>query len=208
MIDVLSFRAHRKKAAVYAVFPIGETGCQLSECRKLELFVPRFTFDITDLSALAVHPRSRHTVMRPSASPAFTFDTPIQQIEALPMLDTGKGRLLHGYPPSVLSLTPSPVGPIVGVRTMGATSFLQIKYTSGRGRAPLAIEATPAIVIQRSQTSDRHAVDISVSPTESVCGYVVNDMGDVFSCRVVAGNSVVLAFAVSTTSIPDVSDRV
>ena len=191
MIDVVSFRAFRKKVASYAVFPMGETGCQLSERCVFGSVALDLTFSTPDLSALAVHSRDRHTTMRPSAEPAFTFETPIQQIEAPPMLDSGKGRHTNRHPPAVRSLTLFPVGPIFGVRTMGATSFLQIKHSSGRGRAPLAIEVTPTIVAQRSQTGDRHAMDICVSSTEDVCGYVVNDIGDVYGCRIAAGNSVV-----------------
>ena len=98
MIDVVSFRAFRKKVASYAVFPMGETGCQLSERCVFGSVALDLTLNIPDLSALTVHSRDRHTTMRPSVEPAFTFETPIQQIEAPPILDSGKGRHVNRHP--------------------------------------------------------------------------------------------------------------
>ena len=83
------------------------------------------------------------------------------------------------------------LGPVMGVRTMGSTSLLQLKYTPGRGRTPPAMELAPILTVRRSDVGDRHAVDITLSSVEATCGYVVNDAGDVFRCRVSAGNKAV-----------------
>ena len=88
-------------------------------------------------------------------------------------------------------LTPLSSGPALGVRTIGSTAFLQTTYTPGRGRTQPIVEAAPFVTAQRSDLGDRRALDISVSSVEPACGYIVNDVGDIFRCRVSSGDGIV-----------------
>lgn len=77
------------------------------------------------------------------------------------------------------------IAPMLGVRTMGSTTFLQVKVAVNK--STYAVEPTPFITVQRTDIGDKHAVDIAISPTNPSIGYVVNDAGDIFRCSVPEG---------------------
>ncbi|KAH9901571.1 hypothetical protein C8Q73DRAFT_678269 [Cubamyces lactineus] len=145
LIDVSSFHVARKNLA-YLAFPMGETNCQLN------------------MSLLVIHSKTIIDV-KPTATPAYTFDTPIRQIVASPhVTDVGKGK----------------GAPTLAVRTMGATTLLQINLAVDR--TMYRIEPTPLVTVRRSDIGDKGAVDVTISPFNSCVGYVVNSGGDIFRC--------------------------
>lgn len=72
--------------------------------------------------------------------------------------------------------------PVLGVRTMGLTSFLRVKTaTSG---ASHVVETTPIVEVQRSDVGDKQVIDVAVSSRPECLGYVANEAGDIFRCRI------------------------
>ncbi|OSD08614.1 hypothetical protein PYCCODRAFT_1380319 [Trametes coccinea BRFM310] len=126
-----------------------------------------------NMSPLVVQPKAKVDV-KPLATPVFTFDTPIQQIVASPhAVEVGKNK---------------PV-PTLGVRTMGSTTFLQIKLAVNK--ASFAVEPSPLVTVQRADIGDRHAVDIAISPVNPFVGYIVNDAGQVYRCSAPEGRKLI-----------------
>lgn len=74
---------------------------------------------------------------------------------------------------------------MLGIRTMGSTTFLQVKVAVNK--SAYTVEPTPVVTVQRTDIGDRHAADIAISPTNPSIGYVVNDTGDVFRCSAPEG---------------------
>ncbi|KAI8989669.1 hypothetical protein BD414DRAFT_414849 [Trametes punicea] len=108
--------------------------------------------------------------LKPVAAPVYTFDTPIRQITASPHdEDFGKSK----------------PGPVLGVRTVGSTSFLQIRLAVNK--TPFTVEPAPLLTVQRSELSDRHAVDLTISSINTSVGYVVTDAGAIFRCSTPEG---------------------
>ena len=67
---------------------------------------------------------------------------------------------------------------MLGVRTMGSVSFMQVKVE----RTSHAIELSSLIAVQRSDVGDRLAVDMSIYPSHTAVGYVANEGGDIYRC--------------------------
>ncbi len=68
---------------------------------------------------------------------------------------------------------------MLGVRTMGSTTFMEVKPA----RSTHAVELVPLITVQRSDIGDRQAIDMSIYPSNTAVSYVANDAGDIFRCR-------------------------
>ncbi|KAI0362386.1 hypothetical protein OH77DRAFT_1441905 [Trametes cingulata] len=121
-----------------------------------------------NMSPLVVHPRTK-VDLKPVATTVFAFDTPIRQIMASPHAEVGKGK----------------PDPMLGVRTMGSTTFMQVKLAVHR--AAFTVEPTPFVTAQRSDIGDRHAVDLAISFTDVTVGYLVNDTGAIYRCSAPEG---------------------
>ncbi|KAH9945903.1 uncharacterized protein BXZ73DRAFT_37424 [Epithele typhae] len=115
------------------------------------------------LNVSLVTTEHQQVVLKPATAPAYSFDTPIRHITASPVL------YRHGYADSAM----------IGVRTVGSTTFLQAKM--GRGRHQ-TLQVTPLTTVQRSELGDRHAVDVCVPCSGEATGYVVNNAGHVYRC--------------------------
>ena len=137
------------------------------------------------MSPLAVHSKTK-IELKPSTSPVYTFDTPIQQILASPHTnDVGKGKTgkcCNAHDPLFQCLPHKYcrglIGAVLGVRTMGSTAFMQVKVAS----ASHAIELAPLITVQRSDIGYRQAIDMAIYSANTAVGYVANDVGGVFRC--------------------------
>ncbi|KAI0333487.1 hypothetical protein GY45DRAFT_1296833 [Cubamyces sp. BRFM 1775] len=163
LIDVSSFHVARKNLA-YLAFPMGETNCQLN------------------MSPLVVHSKTIID-LKPTATPVYSFDTPIRQIIASPhVTDVGKGK----------------GAPTLAVRTMGATTLLQVNLAIDRTMYRIA--PIPLITVRRSDIGDKGAVDMAISPFNSCMGYVVNSGGDIFRCSAPQSNPVIEQVHVGTPS--------
>lgn len=132
--------------------------------------------------------------LKPLATPVYTFDTPIQQILASPHTDdVGRGKtgkllsffsyLLQDLPcKHIYELT----GPVLGVRTMGSATFMQVKVV----RPSNAVELAPLVTVQRSDIGDRQAIDMSIYPSNTSVGYVANEAGGIFRWRALESKTV------------------
>ncbi|PIL24214.1 hypothetical protein GSI_13967 [Ganoderma sinense ZZ0214-1] len=119
--------------------------------------------------------------LKPVSTPVHTFDTPIQQILASPHTnDVGKGKM----------------GPVLGVRTMGPVSFMQVKIE----RTSHTIELSPLITVQRSDVGDRLAVDMSMYPSHTAVGYVANEAGDIYRCLASESKAVIEPIHIANAS--------
>ncbi|KAI0672980.1 hypothetical protein C8Q78DRAFT_1022189 [Trametes maxima] len=108
--------------------------------------------------------------LNPTVTPVYKFDTPIRQILASPHTpEIGKGK----------------TDPVLAVRTMGSSTFLQLKVAVHK--TALSIEPTPLVTVQRSDVEGCHVVDLAISPTNTSMGYVVNDVGAIFRCSAPEG---------------------
>ncbi|KAI1794593.1 hypothetical protein LXA43DRAFT_995724 [Ganoderma leucocontextum] len=124
-----------------------------------------------NMSPLIVHSKTK-IELKPMTTPVYTFDTPIQQILASPRTnDVGKGK----------------IGPVLGVRTMGSASFMQVKVA----RTTQAVELAPLMTVKRSDIGDRQAIDMSIYPSNTAVGYVANEAGDIFQCRASESKTVI-----------------
>lgn len=77
--------------------------------------------------------------------------------------------------------------PMLGVRTMGSTHFLQVKLAFSR--TTYALETSTVISVGRSDIGDRHVVDVALSPQDAT-GYVASETGNIFRCGVAEGRNV------------------
>ncbi|KAI0372898.1 hypothetical protein BV20DRAFT_990286 [Pilatotrama ljubarskyi] len=125
-----------------------------------------------NMSPVVIHPRTK-VDLKPVAAPVYAFDTPIRQIVASPHGEVGKGK----------------PDPMLGVRTMGSTIFMQVKLAVNR--AAFTVEPAPFLTAQRSDIGDRHAVDLAISPTNITVGYVVNDTGSIYRCTAPEGKKLI-----------------
>ena len=76
---------------------------------------------------------------------------------------------------------------MLGVRTLGSVKFMRVKVA----RTGHVTELEPRITAQRSDFGDRQAVDLTIFPLDTTVGYVANEVGGVFRCRVSESQSVV-----------------
>ncbi|KAI0636734.1 hypothetical protein C8Q77DRAFT_1094359 [Trametes polyzona] len=125
-----------------------------------------------NLSPLVVNPRTK-VDLKPVAKPAYTFDTPIKQIIASSHVEVGKGKPF----------------PTLGVRTLGATTFMQVKVAINK--TTFSVEPTPLVAVQRSDIGDRHSLDMAIAQEDPSIGYVVNEAGAIFRCSAPEGKKVV-----------------
>ncbi|KAI0807584.1 hypothetical protein C8Q74DRAFT_1313323 [Fomes fomentarius] len=122
--------------------------------------------------------------LKTSATPVHTFDTPIRQIVASPhTTELGKNKYT----------------PMLGVRTMGSTHFLQVKLAFSR--TTYALETPAIITVGRSDIGDRHAVDVALSP-QNATGYVASDTGNIFRCGVAEGRNVIEQVHATSETVP------
>ncbi|KAI0780690.1 hypothetical protein BD413DRAFT_702681 [Trametes elegans] len=154
MVEVSSFHASRKNMA-YIAFPMGETNRQLN------------------MSPISFQARSRIDI-KPSATPVYTFETPIRQIVTSPMCP--------------MRAEAKQVTPTIGVRTSGSTAILQVNLAVNK--TTLAVEPVPLVTVRRSDIGNRHAVDMTISSANTSVGFVVNDMGSVYRCSAPEGRPV------------------
>lgn len=145
------------------------------------------------MSPLVVHSKAK-IELRPLAKPVYTFDTPIQQILASPHTNevgTGKtGKLLSEFSRLFQDLPHKYIyeltGPVIGVRTMGSVSFMQVKVA----RHSDTVELAPLVTVQRSDIGDRQAIDMAMYPSNTAVGYVANEAGGIFRWRALESKTV------------------
>ncbi|KAI0819525.1 hypothetical protein BC628DRAFT_1402047 [Trametes gibbosa] len=116
-----------------------------------------------NMSPLLVNARTK-VDLKPVAKPVYTFETPIRQIITTPHLELGKGK----------------PAPMIGVRTMGSTMFMQVRFAVDQ--TTHTVEPAPYMTVLRADTGNRHVMDMAISRSNPSIGYVVNDAGAIFRC--------------------------
>ncbi|KAH9857125.1 hypothetical protein C2E23DRAFT_771292 [Lenzites betulinus] len=136
-----------------------------------------------NMSPLTLNTRTKVN-LKPVAKPVHTFDTPIRQIITTPHLEIGKGK----------------PAPMIGVRTMGSTMFMQIQVAVDK--TTYAVQPAPYVTVLREDIGNRHVMDMAFSRSNTSVGYVVNDAGAIFQCSAPEGKR-----TIELVHIVDASER-
>ncbi|EKM55190.1 uncharacterized protein PHACADRAFT_208714 [Phanerochaete carnosa HHB-10118-sp] len=142
LLSVVSCGARTGRNASFLAFPMGQTGCDLN---------------ISGISCT----KKNNTLFKPSASPAWSFDTPIQQIASCPNHSSARKETT------------------IAVRTGGGTKLLSVEHRPNLLHGLVAKEITS---FTRSDTANQRVVDFLFhgQTVEDLAFLAVNDAGSVF----------------------------
>ncbi|KAH9951994.1 hypothetical protein B0H21DRAFT_829833 [Amylocystis lapponica] len=123
-----------------------------------------------------IYSRTEHISLKAHAKPAWSFQTPIRQIAA--------------SKPSVESKRN--IETILGVRTFGSTSLLEITpNTSSFGSRFAQVQPKELMNILRSDIGDKRVMDMSILSSKYALAFVVTDSGAVYRCNTPQGDKLV-----------------
>ncbi len=168
----------------FMAFPMGESGCDLSE--HISHFLVRRRINATiDFSNLEFSAEGR-IITEPSHYPATKFETPIRQIVSCPTSSNfSKGR----FPYSDKEILSCRAETVVGVRTFSSTALLSLSLpTSKQSKRTAIIEVEEIDSINTSKLNGRVAADVRIHSSLEYAA-LVNDQGSVFKHTLLSGSS-------------------
>jgi hypothetical protein len=173
-----------KRPWSFIAFPMGESGCDLSEDVSHLLAMRRINATI-DFSNLKFSADGRITT-EPSHYPATKFETPICQIISSPASSNSSKGTFPYFDKEGLSRRAETV---VGVRTFSSTAFLSLSLpTSKQNKRTAFTEIEEIDTVNSSELNGHAAVDVRIHSSVEYAA-LVNDQGDVFKHTLRSGSN-------------------
>jgi hypothetical protein len=173
-----------KRPCGFIAFPMGESGCDLSEDISHLLATRRINATI-DFSSLEFSADGR-IITEPSHYSAMKFETPICQIVSSPTSSNFSKGTFPYFDKGGLSRRAETV---VGVRTFSSTTLLSLSLpTSKQSKRTAFVEIEEIDTVNTLKLNGHVAVDVRIHSSVEYAA-LVNDQGDMFKHTLRSGSS-------------------